>query len=344
MSYIDPDDNTAAFFGSYPVTGTDWVAPSGTRYYSTTPMMLDILAIQRVYGAATSGPLTGGGKIFGFHSNIGGDVGSFFDFKINQHPIVTIWATGTNNKLDLSGFSADATINLAPGSFSSADNLVNNIAIALDVTIEHAAGGSGNDRINGTDLSNILEGNGGVDTIKGAGGHDQLSGGLGNDMLWGEDGDDYLRGGAGADQLVGGNGTDTVQYDDSPAAVTVDLTLSGGTGGDAQGDSYAEVENAQGSIYDDTLIGNGNGNSLFGDQGDDTLIGGGGADNLNGGIGSDTVTCAASGAGVQIDLFAGTGHGGDAEGDLFTSVENVIGSNASDSIYGDTTRQSFGRP
>ena len=35
-----------------------------------TPMMLDILAAQRMYGPATSGPLADGGQIFGFHSNI----------------------------------------------------------------------------------------------------------------------------------------------------------------------------------------------------------------------------------------------------------------------------------
>ena len=33
-------------------------------------MMLDILAAQRLYGAATSGPLAGDNHIFGFNSNI----------------------------------------------------------------------------------------------------------------------------------------------------------------------------------------------------------------------------------------------------------------------------------
>ena len=60
---------------SYPVKGTSWGSDGRSRRETfsfnnepLTPMMLDILAVQRLYGVATSGPLTGGGHTFGFNS------------------------------------------------------------------------------------------------------------------------------------------------------------------------------------------------------------------------------------------------------------------------------------
>ena len=167
MSYIDPSDKTAKYSGSYPVTGTNWGS-----YYGTTPMMLDILAAQRIYGRATSGPLASGGQIFGFGSNIGGLVGQYFDFSINSHPIVTIWDGGANNTLNLSGFSENATINLNPGTFSSANGLVNNIGISGDTIIETAIGGRGADIITGSSVNNVLDGGLGNDTLTGGAGAD----------------------------------------------------------------------------------------------------------------------------------------------------------------------------
>src|SRR5262245_35489873 len=106
-------------------------------------MIVDILAAQRLYGAATSSPLASGGVVFGFNSNLTGSLGLFFDFTRNTHPVVTLWAGGSNNTLDVSGWSTPATINLNPGTFSSANGEINNIAIAADTVIENALGGSG---------------------------------------------------------------------------------------------------------------------------------------------------------------------------------------------------------
>jgi serralysin len=146
MSYINPWDTRASYYGSYPVTGTNWgTSPDGSAYEPTTPMILDILAAQQLYGAATSGPLAGGGQIFGFNSNIGGSISNYFNFTVNTHPVITIWDGGSNNTLDLSGWSTPATINLNPGTFSSANGEVNNIGIAEGTVIQTAIGGTGND-------------------------------------------------------------------------------------------------------------------------------------------------------------------------------------------------------
>src|SRR3546814_8834206 len=69
--------------------------------------------------------------------------------------------------------------------------------------------------------------------------------------------------------------------------------------------------------------------SVLGD-GNDTLIGGSGADTLIGGAGSDTASYAGSSGGVTVDLAAGTGSGGDAQGDTLSGIENLTGSSQGD--------------
>jgi len=206
MSYISPMEPGTKYFDQYPVTGTNWGVVFDTgrfwNYEPQTPMALDILAAQRLYGAATSGPLASGGKVFGFNANIDGYIGRFYDFSINQHPVLELWSGGTGNTLDLSGFSTDATINLTPGTFSSAAGLKNNIGIAFGTVIETAIGGGGNDTILGTDLSNVL---------KGGAGNDLILGGAGNDRIWGDSGNDVLSGGVGADVIDPGTGTDIIR-------------------------------------------------------------------------------------------------------------------------------------
>lgn len=181
MSYIDPTKEPTKFFKDYPLTGTDWgTAPpanpfvGGYPFGPTTPMVVDILAIQRVYGAATSGPLAAGGQVFGFNSNIAGPVKQFFDFTVNKNPVITLWDGGTNNTLDLSGFSTQSTVNLNPGTFTSANGMTNNIAIAMDTVIEKAIGGAGNDRFTGSSANNVFIGNKGDDTIDGGAGTDTV--------------------------------------------------------------------------------------------------------------------------------------------------------------------------
>ncbi|WP_187170345.1 cadherin-like domain-containing protein [Salidesulfovibrio onnuriiensis] len=85
---------------------------------------------------------------------------------------------------------------------------------------------------------------------------------------------------------------------------------------------------------DDTLVGGIGNDTLYGEEGADSLIGGVGADYLDGGEDIDTVSYAASDAGVSIDLAAGTGTGGHAEGDILSNIENVIGSAYDDNITG----------
>jgi Ca2+-binding RTX toxin-like protein len=184
MSYINPWTSSAKYFASYPVTGTNWgVSADGYWNVPTTPMMLDILAIQQLYGTSTTGPLASGGQVYGFNTNITGAIKPYFDFAVNTKPVVTIWNGGINNKLDLSGFTTASIINLNPGTFSSAAGATNNIGIADGTVIETAIGGTGNDIITGNSYNNFLHGGAGGDTLGGGSGADTMTGGAGNDGL-----------------------------------------------------------------------------------------------------------------------------------------------------------------
>jgi len=177
MSYVDPNQ-AATYSNLYPVTGTNWGG-----YQPQTPMMLDILAVQRLYGLPFESPLTGDNHHFGFNANIKGDIGRFYDFSINKNPVITIWATGENNTLDLSQFDQNAMINLSPGTFSSAGGKINNIGIAFSTVINKAIGGSGDDVIIASNVSSLLDGRDGSDVLWGGASGDTLVGGADPDTF-----------------------------------------------------------------------------------------------------------------------------------------------------------------
>ena len=166
-------------------------------------------------------------------------------------------------------------------------------------SFENANGGYGNDTIYGNDAPNSLLGGAGVDGIEGKGGNDYLSGGPGNDWLGGgpgnnyvtgDEGDDLLYAVGGNDTLWGGTGRDLADYWGATSGVTAHIGT--GTSGQAgESDTIkGDVEDLRGSIYKDTVYGNGAGNRLWGLAGADTIYGGGGGDTLDGGEGPDTLT------------------------------------------------------
>jgi Ca2+-binding RTX toxin-like protein len=147
----------------------------------------------------------------------------------------------------------------------------------------------------------------------------------------GGDGDDNIAVPGFIDILDGGAGTDNITYATSLSSVTIDL--SNGRG--AVYDKIANFENAQGSNYSDTITGDSGSNILEGLDGNDIIEGKAGADVINGGSGTDTASYQASSAGIIISLTGGNSSGGDAAGDSFISVENIIASNYTDFLEGD---------
>jgi Ca2+-binding RTX toxin-like protein len=94
--------------------------------------------------------------------------------------------------------------------------------------------------------------------------------------------------------------------------VTVNLTTGAGTGGDAQGDTYAGVEHVNGSSGADTITGNGLGNVLNGGVAKDTMTGLAAADRFvfssaahsAVGANADRITDFSRAQGDRIDLSA----------------------------------------
>jgi Ca2+-binding RTX toxin-like protein len=118
-------------------------------------------------------------------------------------------------------------------------------------------------------------------------------------------------------------------------------TLAGVTSG---------VSTLNGNVDDDTLTGNSSGNTLNGDAGDDDLDGGAGNDILNGGLDADTLdggadfdhaSYANAASRVTVDLADVSLNTGEAVGDIFTSIEGLIGSAFSDSLFGDASGNSL---
>jgi serralysin len=109
--------------------------------------------------------------------------------------------------------------------------------------------------------------------------------------------------------------------------VTVDLGAGTGSGGDAAGDTIANFEN---------VVGSANADNITGDSGDNVIEGGAGADTLDGAGGSDTASYAGSTLAVNVSLASGSGSGGDAQGDVLSNIENLIGSGWDDTLTGDS--------
>ena len=214
---------------------------------------------------------------------------------------------------------------------------VEELDLPADIT-----GGPQDEKLIGTDGSESLAGEGGNDSLYGMGGDDELDGGAGNDLLSGGPGEDMLKGGA---------DEDTISYKDSMEGVDINLRAGTADGGDADGDTLGEdIENVEGSMYDDMLSGTRGDNKLwglggndelsgdrgtdmlyggdgmdmlYGGDGDDTLEGGYGADELTGGDGDDTAAYTGSMMGVTVRLHARQAMGGDAEGDTWGDVTTV---------------------
>ncbi len=131
-------------------------------FHPTTPMALDIAAIQYLYGA-------------NMHYHAGDDTYIFNDIDTYNE---TLWDAGGNDTIRYDG-TIPGLINLNSGDGSFIGQLVYvqsngvnigdpvpNVWIANNVTIENAVAGQGNDILIGNSSRNNLDGGAGIDTVQ----------------------------------------------------------------------------------------------------------------------------------------------------------------------------------
>lgn len=308
-------------------------------------MMADIAALQQMYGADYT--TNSGNTVYKWRPDSGVTLidGKTAISPLGKEIFATIWDGGGLDTFDLTAYSTSLRIDLRPGMAShfgteqtaylgggpNNGNARGNIYNALlykgntASLIENVNGGHGSDTVTGNQINNILWGN------------------SGNDKLDGDAGDDTLVGGSGADGLHGGTGSDTASYWGAKAFVIANLVSPSSNTGEASGDTYLSVENLTGSSFGDRLYGDGTANRLNGGAGNDVLSGGGGndilfggvgIDRLEGGSGLDTASYETATSSVTANLGAPASNTSDAKGDIYSSVENLTGSNYGDRLYG----------
>ena len=153
MSYFSESNTGGAFAGRY----------------ASAPLMDDIAAVQRLYGANMETRV--GDTVYGFNSTADRP---WFAATAAVAPIFAVWDAGGTDTFDFSGYAAPQRIDLRAGHFSDVGGLFGNVSVALGVVIENANGGSGADVIIGNAAGNVLQGRGGVDWLQGLGGDDVL--------------------------------------------------------------------------------------------------------------------------------------------------------------------------
>lgn len=263
------------------------------------------LNIEGVHGSRFDDTLMGGNPANGqlatdgwelFRGNGGNDMidgGSGWD--------VADYANSTAAVTVVLGGTAQGT---AEDGFGGTDTLV---------SIEDVRGSAHNDTLSGSDTGSYenFRGNAGNDVIDGKGGYDRvdysaapsavvvnLAAGTAQDGQGGTDtlrniedvrgsnydddfagdaGNNAFDGGLGNDRIDGGDGTDTLRYDRASGGVTVNLEAGVASGSQGE-DTFFNIENVQGSNYDDVLTGNAQANQFRGNGGNDQVDGGAGRD------------------------------------------------------------------
>ena len=189
-----------------------------------------------------------------------------------------------------SGVNVNLTTGLGQDGYAEGDRLVD---------IENLRGSFHDDTLTGNDAAN------------------RLFGDSGDDILSGMSGNDILIGGLGADVLIGGEGDrDAADYKNAAEGVSLDL-VTGGSAGEALGDTFEGIEFVYGSSHRDIItgddavnriVGGAGGDELFGAGGNDYILGGAGDDVMSGGAGNDVFELAADfGADTISDFEEGVG-------------------------------------
>uniref|UniRef100_UPI00164585E8 M10 family metallopeptidase n=1 Tax=Falsiphaeobacter marinintestinus TaxID=1492905 RepID=UPI00164585E8 len=180
MSYFDQQQNTMV---------------DDTRAETVTPMMVDIIAIQSIYGAPGTDSLTAGDTTYGKDHTLGDSwMGQLTDAALGTGSAevwdgtpfsLTVYDHSGYDVIDFSTDTEDQIVDLNGEGISNVFGAEGTMAIARDTVIEEYRAGKGDDKVIGNDADNVILGGGGDDDMDGGDGKDKLNGGGGNDTLIG---------------------------------------------------------------------------------------------------------------------------------------------------------------
>ncbi|NKN09927.1 rhizobiocin, partial [Rhizobium laguerreae] len=260
-----------------------------------TFMMLDIAALQEMYGADYT--TNSDNTVYKWNPNQGITYvnGVAAITPAANRIFATIWDGGGTDTYDLSSYTTALKIDLRAGGGSvfsqgqladlgggpnngyARGNIFNALLYHDNVAslIENVQAGSGNDTIVGNEADNTLWGN------------------AGNDSLTGDSGNDTLDGGAGIDKMSGGVGDD-VYIVDNANDIVIENANEGTDAVRTAVWNFTLATNIENLTYTGTGTfagyGNAAANVITGATGFDQLDGKAGADTLIGGAGDDTYT------------------------------------------------------
>ena len=237
-------------------------------FMPTTPMLLDVQAIQYIYGANYS-----------YNSS-----NTTYSFSGSQNYHQTIWDGGGIDTIQYTS-AIGGTIDLRQGYGSDLGqtvyitkgnaylSVVHNVWIAYGAVIENASGGSGNDLIIGNQANNELTGNAGNDDMIGGAGDDTYDVDSTGDIVTEDNSEGY--------DFIN---TSLTKYTLGLNVEALNFTAIGdftGTGNELNNSIW-------GYAGDDELFGEAGNDYLYGDIGYDLIDGGIGNDTMIGGAGDDT--------------------------------------------------------
>jgi Ca2+-binding RTX toxin-like protein len=279
---------------------------------------------------------------------------------------------GAGNDQLIGGDGADQLIGGAGFDIVSYEDVPNSVAVSLNlktgVHTGYAAGDTfvGIESFRGSNYDDTFYASAAADNLDGYNGNDRLSyaqseqgvnitmtaarvgTGLGGDAqgdtfsdfetIIGSNYNDVFTASLGTTTFYGGAGNDVYIINGSASQNVVEMA----GGGDDEVRTTLNTITLASEVERLTFTGTGNfiargnasDNIITGGAGNDTLFGGAGADQLIGGEGFDTVSYGDADKGVTLNTKTGI-HTGIAAGDVYSSIEAILGSDFSDAFVGD---------
>lgn len=193
VSNVFENDSWQASMMSY-FSQTENTSINASYEFLQTPMAVDWMALDVIYGRQGYGVSNAFTEdtVWGFNTTVTSEVSDIWAqwSSYANRTASTLVDGGGIDTLDLSGYSNNTLINLAPSdrgatspSLSDIGGRIGNLAIAEGTIIENAIGGAGAEVFYGNVADNTFTGNGGDDTFYDSAGSDTYYGDAGTDQV-----------------------------------------------------------------------------------------------------------------------------------------------------------------